>query len=336
MNTFIYETSIVDPYYNLAVEDSLCRYVSSATVRGEKLCGLFLWQSDKVVVIGRNQNPAYECDMSVLKKNQVKLARRLTGGGAVYQDLGNLNYSFISSDDETAVEDHLEIVLRTLKRFGINANCSGRNDIVTLQNRKVSGTAQKRYKDAFLLHGTLLVDLDKEMAEQCLTPNQFKLASKSIRSVSARIVNISDIIGRCTVHDIRECMKEEFWSEYAKTEHIEPILSESDIEENCRRLSDHEWIMGSELSDYWIVQKQWGTVRFSILEGGGCIRSVKYETDCIEVDFIALFFDGMKGMKLDRKNLLQYLTVVRKENLSHKQCIQMAADLIEKIVSELQ
>lgn len=68
MNTFIYETSIVDPYYNLAVEDSLCRYVSSAAVRGEKLCGLFLWQSDKVVVIGRNQNPAYECDMSVLKK----------------------------------------------------------------------------------------------------------------------------------------------------------------------------------------------------------------------------------------------------------------------------
>lgn len=336
MKTFIYETSIVDPYYNLAVEDSLCRYVSSATVRGEKLCGLFVWQSDKAVVIGRNQNPARECNMNVLKEKRVKLARRLTGGGAVYQDLGNLNYSFIASGDETTVEYHLKIVLRVLKKFGINADCSGRNDIVTLQNRKISGTAQKRYKGAFLLHGTLLVDLDKDMAEKCLTPNQFKFVNKGISSVSARIVNISDIIDKCTVFDIRECMKEEFQSVYAETEHIVPVLSESDIKENCHRLSDYGWIMGNGLSDFWIVEKQWGTVRFSILEDRGYVQSVKYETDCIETDFINHFFSGMKEMKLDRKNLLQYLTVVREQNLSHKQCVQMAADLIEKIISELQ
>lgn len=336
MKTFIYETSIVDPYYNLAVEDTLCRYVSSATVRGEKLCGLFLWQSDKAVVIGRNQNPARECDMSVLQESRVKLVRRLTGGGAVYQDLGNLNYSIIASDDETTLEYHLEVVIRVLKKFGINAVRSGRNDIVTLDNKKISGTAQKRYKGAFLLHGTLLVDLDKDMAEKCLTPNQFKLTNKGIRSVSARIVNISDIIDKCTVSDIRECMKEEFQSAYAETEHIVPILSESDITENCHRLSDHDWIMGSGLSDFWIVEKQWGTVRFSIVEDRSRVQSVKYETDCIETDFINHFFGGMKGMILDRKNLLQYLAIVSEENLSHEQCLKMAADLIEKIISELQ
>ncbi len=334
MKIFIYETSSVDPYYNLALENALCEYVNFATTCGENLCGLFLWQSEKAVVIGRNQNAMRECDIEVLRRERVKLVRRLTGGGAVYQDLGNLNYSFISSGNETSVEHHLKIVLNTLRKLGVEAVCSGRNDI-TFQNRKLSGTAQKKYHHAFLLHGTLLVDLDKNMAEKCLTPNQFKLSNKGINSVKSRMVNIRQIID-CSIYDIKECIKREFMTEYAGSEIVTPDIQECDIKKNKHRLISPDWIIEEGLHDFWIVQKKWGTVRFSISENKGCIHSVEYETDCIEVDFMEQFFEGMKGMRLNRKELLQYLTAIKQEKLFQEQCIYMAADLIEKIIDELQ
>lgn len=336
MKIFLYETSIVDPYYNLAVENALCEYVNSETEKGEKICGIFLWQSDRAVVIGRHQNPVRECDMEVLQSERVKLVRRLTGGGAVYQDLGNLNYSFISSGNEMALEYNLKIILNTLQKFGVEAVCSGRNDIVTFQNRKLSGTAQKKYQNAFLLHGTLLVDIDKVMAEKCLTPSQFKLANKGIQSVKSRIINIMDIVDKCNVYDIKECMKREFQSAYAGSEIVMPELQDCDIERSRCRLAGYDWIMGENLNNFWIVEKNWGTVRFSVTENMGRIQLVKYETDCIETDFIERFFNRLKGMQLDREELLQYLAGIREENLRQEQRIYIATDLIGKIVSELQ
>ncbi len=336
MKTFIYETLTVDPYYNLAIEDALCQYVSSETVHGEKMCGMFLWQSDRAVVIGRNQNPVHECNLDILRINQVKLVRRLTGGGAVYQDLGNLNYSIISSEDETSAEDNLEIIINVLKKMGIEAVRSGRNDITTLQNKKISGTAQKKYKHAFLLHGTLLIDLDKSMAEKCLTPNQYKLANKGIRSVKARIMNICEMTGGCSVHDVREHMKKEFLSAHTESDIITPNLQEYQIEEMYQKLSASDWIMGEDFSNLWILEKNWGTVRFVILERMNRVYSVKYETDCIEIDFMDRFFCGLEGMELSRERLLQYLETIKIENLFQEQYFNMAADLIEKIISELQ
>lgn len=335
MKTFIYETLEADPYYNLAVEDTLCEYVSLKADHGEELCGMFLWQSENAVVIGRNQNPLRECDMEVLRENQVKLVRRLTGGGAVYQDLGNLNYSFISPDG-TLTERNLRIVTGMLKKLGLETVCSGRNDITTLQGQKVSGTAQKKYEHAFLLHGTLMVGLNKDMADKCLTPNKFKLANKGISSVKARIVNIGEIIDGCSVHDVKECMKKEFMSVYADSEVVIPDLQEFIVMGKCHRLHSSDWIMGRDFFDSWIVEKEWGTVRFCVSEYMGCIDSIKYETDCMEIDFMDHFLGGLSGVELDRKKLLQYMETVRKEYPSQRQCIIMAEDLIEKIISELQ
>lgn len=336
MKIFICETAIADVYYNLAAEDILCQHVSSETARGERLCGMFLWQSDKAVVIGRNQNPVRECNMEALRKNQVKLARRLTGGGAVYQDLGNLNYSFISSEDSVSVENNLKIVLNVLKKRGIEAVCSGRNDIITLQNRKISGTAKKRYPHALLLHGTILINLDKNMAEMCLTPGQYKLVNKGIRSVKARIINMSEINNKCCVENIREDMKEEFLSTYAGAEVVTQDIQKCEIRKLYQRLADDAWIMGKDFSDFWIVEKRWGTVRFSLTEKMGYIESVKYETDCMESDFIESFFSGLKGREPDSRNLRQYLESIKEKNGLSEQCIEIGTDLIEKIISELQ
>lgn len=335
MKRFIYETLITDPYKNLAVEDSLCQYVSSRAKCGEKICGLFLWQSDNAVVIGRNQNPARECDLEILQKNKVKLVRRLTGGGAVYHDLGNLNYSFISSESEASEEVNIQIIINALKNLGITAVNSGRNDIIVENLGKISGTAKKRYSHAFLHHGTLLISLNKDMAEQCLTPSCFKLVNKGVNSVRARIVNIGEIVRDCSVSAVKTSVINEFEAEYIQAEAFSPCFSDRYFIKSYNRLKDNKWIMGEDFPNYSIVQKDWGTIRFLILECNGYIKSIKYETDCIEVDFIARFFADLQGVELSRMNLLKYLQSINEIEIYNQQCICIASDIIEKILSEL-
>lgn len=336
MKIFVYETDVTDPYYNLATEDALCHYVDSETACGEEICGIFLWQSKNAVVIGRNQNPVRECNMDVLRTENVKLVRRLTGGGAVYHDLGNLNYSFISSETIASEECNLGIIVNALKALGIDAGCSGRNDITTDNNEKISGTAKKRYGHALLQHGTLLVSLNKNMAEKCLTPSQFKLSNKNIASVRSRMINISEIVGDCSISKVKECLIEEFKTIYINSQIFNPQFSEKDFSEAFSKLTNNSWIMGERFSDEWIVQKEWGTVRFFIGEDDGHIRFIKYETDAIETDFVGVFFTNLKGIKLNRKDLIDYVEMFKRENAYSEKCVRIAMDLTEKIVSELQ
>ncbi len=336
MKIFVFETEVTDPYYNLAVEDALCHYVSSETAYGEEICGIFVWQSDNAVVIGRNQNPIRECNMGALRAENVKLVRRLTGGGAVYHDLGNLNYSFISSETIASTERNLEIITNTLKVLGIDAICSGRNDITTKNNEKISGTAKKRYEYALLQHGTLLVSLDKDKAEKYLTPSQFKLSSKSIASVRSRMINISEIVRNCSVSKVKECLEEEFKTTYNNSKMFTPHLADKDFHEAYNMLISASWIMGENISEQWIVQKEWGTVRFSISEDNEHIQLIKYETDSIETDFVAGFFDDLKGMKLNKRELMDYLETLKRNKIYNSKCIRIATDLVEKIVAELQ
>jgi len=335
MKFFIYETSVFDPYYNLAVEDALCNYVSSKSDSIEKVCGIFIWQSDNAIVIGRNQNPYRECNMEAVHRHNVKIVRRFTGGGTVYHDLGNVNYSFISSDSITSTADNLEIVQNALKKIGVNTIISGRNDITTLELQKISGTAQRKYKHAFLHHGTLLVSLDKEMANLCLTPEQFKLSNKGIHSVKSRIININDIIPSCRIADVKQHLKNEFMLKYNNPELFMPCYSENDFRKSYQILTDKKWILGKDISNFWIVQKNWGTIRFCITEQKGHIVSILYETDAVETDFISDFFSQLKGIELKRNSLTNILESLNPNKLLAVQ-YQIAIDLTEKIVNEIQ
>ena len=190
MSAIIYaETHSTDPAFNLAFEE----YVLLNKKEGSYL---MLWQNANTVVVGRNQNTAAEIDADFVRDMGVTVVRRMTGGGAVYHDLGNLNYSFISDlgDAEAlSIERFARPVCAALESMGVKAGLSGRNDILA-EGKKVSGVAQRIYKDRILHHGTLLFDSDSSMIAGALRAHEEKFTSKSAKSVRSRVGNIRALL----------------------------------------------------------------------------------------------------------------------------------------------
>ena len=182
------ETGSTDPAYNLAFEE----YVLTHRMDGDYL---ILWQNDNTVVVGQNQNTAAEINRAFVEAHGVHVVRRTTGGGAVYHDLGNLNYSFITDEEAGSLrlERFTAPVVDALASLGLQAEASGRNDIL-VEGRKVSGTAQRVYKTRILHHGTLLFDSDPDMVAGALNVDPEKFRSKGRKSVRSRIGNIRSFL----------------------------------------------------------------------------------------------------------------------------------------------
>ncbi len=183
------ESGSVDPCYNLALE----QYILENRREGD---WLFLWQNANTIVIGLNQNTAEEINASFVEEHGITVVRRMTGGGAVYHDLGNLNYSFIcdtGNAEELTIRRFTEPVCRALAAMGVDAETSGRNDIL-VDGKKVSGVAQRIANGRILHHGTLLFDSDPVMIAGALNADPSKFRSKSAKSVRSRIGNIRDYL----------------------------------------------------------------------------------------------------------------------------------------------
>ena len=183
------ETGSRDPYYNLAFEE----YVLTHRTRGDYL---LLWQNDNTIVVGQNQNTEAEINRPFVEAHHIHVVRRSTGGGAVYHDLGNLNYSFITDAGDRAalsMARFTQPVVEALRGLGLQAEASGRNDIL-VEGRKVSGTAQRRHGGRILHHGTLLFDANPGMVAGALNVDPEKFRSKSTKSVRSRIGNIRDFL----------------------------------------------------------------------------------------------------------------------------------------------
>ena len=183
------ETGSTDPAYNLAFEE----YVLTHRRDGAYL---LLWQNDNTIVVGRNQNTAQEIDRAFVEQHHIRVVRRGTGGGAVYHDMGNLNYSFITDAGDAermAMERFTRPIVAALQGLGLQAEASGRNDSL-VEGRKVSGTAQRLTDGRILHHGTLLFDSRPEMVAGALRADPAKFRSKGAKSVRSRIGNIRDFL----------------------------------------------------------------------------------------------------------------------------------------------
>ena len=178
-----YRNNKVDPAYNLALEEALLKTTHQFPV-------LLFWQNANTIVIGRNQNPSQEIFLSKANQDQVHLVRRLSGGGTVYQDLGNLCFTFIQRVvTQPTYDSMINPIIDALRSLGVNATFSGKNDIC-IDGLKISGNAQYRYEDLLLHHGTLLFDVELTKLKQYLRPNYIKMKSKGISSKKAQVTNI--------------------------------------------------------------------------------------------------------------------------------------------------
>lgn len=179
-----------DPYFNLAAEEYL---ITNVDITDEIL---LLWQNNNTIVVGRNQNTIEEINNEFVRTKKVNVVRRLSGGGAVYQDLGNLNFTFIFDKNKDTARNYAlftKPIVNVLQNLGLNAHFSGKNDIL-VDDKKISGNAQYVYKNRILHHGTILFNVDMEILPKALKPDLDKLKSKGIKSVQARVTNILPLL----------------------------------------------------------------------------------------------------------------------------------------------
>ena len=189
-----YENPSFDPAWNMAAEEALL-----AEAGQEPL--FLLWQNSPAVILGRHQNARREVDLAYAQQEGISVIRRLSGGGTVYHDAGNLNYTFIlprrGGESKTVSSDEFRLwskpVLDVLRGMGVDAEFSGRNDL-TVGGRKISGTAQARFRGHLLHHGTLLVSTDFGRMSRVLRVDSEKLRGKGVPSVRSRVANLSEFI----------------------------------------------------------------------------------------------------------------------------------------------
>lgn len=194
-------------FVNQALEAALFESVSE----GES--ALYLWSNADAVVLGRNQDAFAECRVDALESAGGLLARRLSGGGAVWHDRGNLNFTFVSGEREFDKAKNFDIVLRALASLGVRAELSGRNDICA-EGAKVGGNAYYKRDGKQLHHGTLLVTTDAERVARFLTPPQEKFEGKGVRSVSSRVAALADFAEGVTCERVRVALKEAWREAY--------------------------------------------------------------------------------------------------------------------------
>jgi len=193
-----------DPAFNLALEEQLF------TELQEDDPGWFLlWRNRPSIIVGRNQNTVAEINSELVEKYKLNVVRRATGGGAVYHDLGNLNFSFIHNDSSKKginFKRYLEPIIEALGAVGIKSEFSGRNDLLTA-GKKFSGSAQISRGKKVLHHGTILMGLDLNMLDTVLTCSPDKYQSKGIASVRSRVINLREVWPQdCTDEDVIESL----------------------------------------------------------------------------------------------------------------------------------
>ena len=178
-----------NPYYNMAFDE----YCLESLPMDEPV--FYLWQNRPAVIVGFNQEVNTEVNLDYLKENGIDLVRRVTGGGAVFHDLGNLNYTIVgrSEDLERDYPEYASIMAKALQSLGVPATLSGRNDIL-VEGRKVSGFAKRVCKNRLMVHGTLMYNVDVDVLTKVLNPSNTKLQSKGIASVRSRVANLCDYL----------------------------------------------------------------------------------------------------------------------------------------------
>ncbi len=310
-----YITDNVYPYKNLAVEEFLTFHVE------ESECILFLWQNKHTVVIGKNQNAWKECNVHKLEEDGGHLVRRLSGGGAVFHDLGNLNFTFCAREENYSIEKQMDVILQAVRKLGINAIKTGRNDI-TADGRKFSGNAFYKSKGCCYHHGTLLVDVDQEQMQKYLNVSAAKLRSKGVDSVRSRTVNLKELNPDLTIPMLKESLLEAFSEVYSNDTSLSVNLIEDSridwnlVQEYEERFNSRDWKYGRKIPfDLSFGDRfAWGEVEIQLHVIAGVIREVNVFSDAMEQDLSQQIQESWRECSYDVNELLDALKRIKMDS----------------------
>lgn len=293
-----------NPYKNLGLEEYLLTHVKP----GE--CMLYLWQNRHTVVIGRNQNSFKECRIEELERDGGFLARRLSGGGAVFHDLGNLNFTFLVRKPDYDVDRQTEVILKAVRAFGIAASRTGRNDIV-IDGKKFSGNAYYETGEFCYHHGTILVDVNKSDMSAYLNVSKEKLQSKSVGSVRSRVTNLSEYIPSITVGAVRETLEAAFSAVYdLPVRHVEAgEIDWAQVEEKEKKYASWEWKYGRKIlfTNRLVRRFSWGEAEVILEVSEGRIRQAEVCSDALDTGFFGELEAALPGTLYRRWEMEQVL-----------------------------
>ncbi len=288
-----------DPYENLAREELLLS-------RAGDCCILYLWQNENTVVIGRNQNPWKECRCALLEQEGGRLARRLSGGGAVFHDRGNLNFTFLLPEEDFDRERQTEVLLRALRALGVPAERSGRNDLLAA-GRKFSGHAYYRHRGRAYHHGTLLLAADLDKLGRYLAPSPAKLRAKGVDSVRARVCNLRELAPGLTIPALKEALAASFGEVCGmRPERLAPeSLRGPELDALTGRYGSWDWNYGQRLPFDLACEGRfpWGEARLELAVESGRIQSARVYTDAMDWTLAARAETALTGCRLERAAL---------------------------------
>lgn len=314
-----------DPYENLAREE----YFLSHLQPGE--CLLYLWQNQNTVVIGKNQNCWKECHVTKLEQEGGHLARRLSGGGAVYHDLGNLNFTFLCRPEDYNVDRQTSVVLKAVQSLGIAAEKTGRNDL-TVNGRKFSGNAYYESRQGCYQHGTLLLAADGEKMSAYLNVSREKLAAKSVASVRARVCNLTEYLPDLTPQQMCQALLQAFGCSYGTPTPLDPgRLDQNAVEKLVQKYKSPAWKYGSRLDFGYEFGRRfsWGEVQLQFAVKGGQVDGCRVYTDSLDTTFAQPLGEALVGKAFCAPSLCAAITAFFGSSGPRAKLAQDLANLIE-------
>ena len=290
-------SSTNDPYYNIALERCLFKNAANDGVI------LYLWQNSPCVVVGRNQNIFLECDSVYMENNGIYPLRRFSGGGAVFQDLGNLNYTFITKEKDADDEKFKLVLKKVLGDLNVNSVFTGRNDI-HCEGKKFSGYAYLAEDQNYMYHGTMMINVDIDMMTKVLSPSALKIQAKGIESVKSRVVNLQQIKSSITVEKTIALFCRAFRQIFGPYQTIN--YQGDDLNEAITLLSSPRWIYGECRSYSLSLEKKLknALVTLDLDIKDGIISGVKVYTDSLEPGFAAKCEKNLLDSVFEPKNIL--------------------------------
>ena len=284
-----------NPFLNRAVEQYLTEHQEENTVT------MYLWKNQQTVVIGYNQNPYSECNLQLLLDEGGHLMRRGTGGGAVYHDLGNINFSFIADKSLYDVRKQLSVIQDALLSYGLEAEISGRNDL-TCQGRKFSGNAFAKGQKNDLHHGTILIKTDGAMMQRYLTVDKAKLMKHGVKSVASRVVNLSELVPELTSESIKTPLIASFekgYGDQATLLDFDTFINNKEVQAIREHISSDDFLFGRwrQFNTTKKAQFPWGNVDIAlhIDEAQSIITEAQIASDCLEPETIRLAEQLLQG-----------------------------------------